>query len=149
MNASKFKTVTRTCTKNRRNHTIPTLNDTNKQSDTNFAPFIIKKNNKEFNTNKSKNNNVSIHHNTSYNKQTANINYAAIERKIDEGTYKMEINYDLINKIKNKREEHNMTQKDLANACNLPLSLIREFEAGKHKLNGFDVAKLLKALDIV
>jgi len=89
-----------------------------------------------------------------YNRQTAVIDYATIERNIDEGIFDNEINQKFVNEVidarQNKKLEsgQSMTQKDLANACSLPLAVIRDFEAGNCNLSSIDSVKIKKALDI-
>lgn len=147
-----FKLVKRTFAKNRRLHTVPTYDNDNEYSDPKYEPLILNPRYEDY-SNYSYTKPI-IHVQRQLNKQSTDINQAVLERKIEEGTYNNDINYDFIKKVKEKREStimsegKPMTQQELANLCNLPIGIIRDFEAGKYKLKGQEVTKVKRALDI-
>lgn len=151
-----FKRVSYVNRRRRTLHTIPEWSEENQYTepfDSRFEVTIINERRETYRPPSDVMDNV-IKRPTNYNKQSGNVDFAAIERKIDEGTYNSEVNHDLIEKIRSARENtkmisgNMMTQKDLALASNLPESTIKNFEAGKLKLTGHDINKIKRALDI-
>jgi ribosome-binding protein aMBF1 (putative translation factor) len=144
---------------NSRRRTLHTVNERseddqyNEPFDSRFDVIVINERRESYRPPSNMSNNV-MRRPVNYNKQSANVDFAVIERKIDEGTYDSEVDHDLVDKIKSARENtrmmngNMMTQRDLAIASNLKESIIQNFEAGKLKLSGHDINKMKKALDI-
>ena len=107
---------------------------------------LKKKNNKpKTNTNES-----SIPVSQHINKQNkSNVNSAIIERKMDEGTFELpKVTHNLQQQLQKARQEKSMTQKELANKCNLTESTVKSYESGKAVPNQSDIDKMSKALGI-
>ena len=156
MESLKFKTISYNNPKKRGIYTVPTWTDKGNYVDPKYAPLIFNERNKQGSGEESSygyHNKVNYTR-RNYNKQTDSINFAVIEQNIDDGIFDTAIDHDFIEKVKSCRENKKskegqpMTQKDLANACSLPLATIRDFEAGKCNLSHIDVVKIKKALDI-
>ena len=81
------------------------------------------------------------------NKQTSK--EQKMEKQIDEGKLKHTIiSNQLKTSIQKARTSRGLTQKQLANLCNLPVSVINEIETGKAKYNHVQINKIKRTLKI-
>ena len=72
-----------------------------------------------------------------------------LNKKIEEGNLKhSKITPELRKIIQDARCSRNMTQKQLANSCNLPVSVINEIESGKAQYNPSQINKIKRFLKI-
>ena len=72
-----------------------------------------------------------------------------LEKKIQDGKLKHDtITPELRTNIQKRRSSKNLTQKQLANMCNLPVSVINEIESGKAKYNPAQINKIKRILKI-
>lgn len=72
-----------------------------------------------------------------------------IEKQIDEGILKHTIiSNELKIMIQKSRTSRGLTQKQLANQCNLPVSVINDIETGKAKYNHIQINKIKRILKI-
>lgn len=72
-----------------------------------------------------------------------------LEKKIQDGKLKHDaITPELRTNIQKGRSSKNLTQKQLANMCNLPVSVINEIESGKAKYNPVQINKIKRILKI-
>lgn len=88
-------------------------------------------------------------HNGGKNKQNNAINSNNIERKLDEWEYELpHVSQSLKMQIQKARLQKGLTQEQLAGICNLPVSLIRNYENGTAITNSGELLKLSKALGV-
>lgn len=72
-----------------------------------------------------------------------------IEKKLDEGKLEIKtISYSLQLQIQQARQQKNMSQKQLAIACNLTESQIKSYENGTALPNPQEINKMSKALEV-
>jgi len=72
-----------------------------------------------------------------------------IEKMSDSGETQLEyISRDISDKITTARMNKKLTQKDLANSCNLPLQIIKNYESGDAVLNSSYLNKISDILNI-
>ena len=70
-------------------------------------------------------------------------------KKADNNDFKHDkITLELRKKIQQGRSSHKWTQKDLANKCNLPITVINEIESGKAIYNPQQINKIKRILKI-
>jgi ribosome-binding protein aMBF1 (putative translation factor) len=73
----------------------------------------------------------------------------SIEKKVDDGDLSLNrVSSHMRNQIIKTRSNKNMTQKDLAKACHLPLSVIQQYEKGTCICKVDQVAKIGKILGV-
>ena len=88
-----------------------------------------------------KSNNIKPNNETSKDKK--------LEKQIQDGKLKHDtITQELRVNIQKGRSSRNITQKQLANMCNLPVSVINEIESGKAKYNPAQINKIKRILKI-
>lgn len=76
-------------------------------------------------------------------------NTKRIEENAEDGDYQLRrANKNLQDKIKNQRSKMKLTQKELANKCNLPLNIIQEYESGKGIPSVGNLNKISRVLNI-
>ena len=72
-----------------------------------------------------------------------------LDKQIEEGKLKHTvISNELKISIQKARSTKNLTQKQLANLCNLPVSVINDIETGKAKYNHVQINKIKRVLNI-
>lgn len=65
------------------------------------------------------------------NSQSTSVNARKIEQNAEEGIYQhKKVSYDLKMQIQKARQAKNMTQKQVAEKCQLPVQVIKNYEAG-------------------
>lgn len=84
------------------------------------------------------------------NVQHTNINSNKIEKKIEEGDLALpKISHDLKIQIQQARQNKKLTQKQLAQACNMQETMIRDYENGKCIPTSSDLVKMGKVLGVI
>ncbi len=84
------------------------------------------------------------------NKNTSTQNLAAVERKIDEGTYDLPtVSHDLKLQLQKARAAKGWTQEQLAKACNLPTATVRGYENGSTAPVSDEIVRMSRALGVV
>ena len=147
----KFRNVKYINPKRRSLYTIPTWILEPEYIDPKYMPVIFneRKNNSYGSFERSTNNYTRSVNN--HNRQTDSVNSAQIERNLEEGIFDT-VDWEFINQVKDFRRNTKMsdgqpmTQKDLANKCNISVSIIQAFEAGEHILSNIDETKIKKTL---
>lgn len=83
------------------------------------------------------------------NSQKETINSATIERKLEDGELKVQkVSKELQMQISQARQEKGLTQKQLANACNLAESVIKGYENGTAIPQQKELSKMGKVLGV-
>ena len=78
------------------------------------------------------------------------VNAKKIEQQADEEALTIpKVTHNLKLQLQQARQQKNWTQKQLANACQLPESVIKTYENGTAVPNSQDLAKMGKALGVV
>lgn len=150
-----FRKVTYVNPKRRSLYTTPTWTYEPEYIDPKYMPVIFNERSKSYNTynNSSERSNTYSRPIISHNRQTQLINSAQVERDIDEGIFDR-VDQDFVNTVIQARlnvkskEGQSMTQKELANKCNISVGIIQAFEAGQHILSQVDKVKITKTLNI-
>jgi ribosome-binding protein aMBF1 (putative translation factor) len=95
--------------------------------------------------------NIVPKYDTSRNRQNKNVTPAKkIEEKIENEEYIVpKISHSMQIQIQQARHAKNWTQKQLAQACNIQMSIVRDYENGTVKPNRQDILKMNKALGVV
>ena len=119
-------------------------------STTRDLDHVIFRNSKKSRTTRKKNNTTLVaKYNAGKNKQSATINAAAIERKMNKDKYHLPKISDKLRKdIQKGRQQKNWSQKELANACNIPISVIKLYEQGKGMPNHKYISVMSRALGV-
>ena len=116
-----------------------------------WSPCIIKSKSKKVIQQKKNNEKIITEKkfNAGKNNQNLIINSKKIEEKINNDNYETpKISFDIKIQIQQARQKKNMTQKELAKACNLPENLIRDYEQGKGIPNSQHLSKISRILSI-
>lgn len=153
-----WKTVTHKNTKPENpNNTIIAKNrdETNTKYDhQDWKQIIIKsKNNNTLKINNSKPN-ISVSekkYNSGKNIQSQQVNAKKIEQYADgdDITINLKLTHNFTSQMQKIRQQKGLTQKQLANECNLPETVIRDYENGSAVPNQQDISKMNKALGAI
>ncbi|ARF09707.1 helix-turn-helix protein [Indivirus ILV1] len=111
-----------------------------------WTPIIIgRKEKKSSNTNTS-----TIVNSTHLNQQKKPVTHATkIEQKMEEGTFDLpKVTHNLQQQIQQARQSKNWTQKQLAQACNITESVVKNYESGKAVPAQQDLDKMSRALGV-
>lgn len=85
----------------------------------------------------------------SRNTQEKHVNALMVERKIEDDTFALpKVSYNLQLQIQQARQSKQWTQKQLAQACNLPEATIRDYENGKIIPKNQDICRMSKILGV-
>ena len=88
-------------------------------------------------------------YNAGKNTQQSSVNGAKIERTFDSEDYEIpHVSHNLKMQIQKARQEKNMTQKQLAFACNFPETVIKNYENGTAVPKSAEINKMSKVLDV-
>ena len=83
------------------------------------------------------------------NKQSKSTNSKTIERKMDNDTFELpKVSHNLQQQLQKARQTKSLTQKELAQKCNLTESTVKSYESGKAVPTQSDLDKMSKALGI-
>jgi len=87
---------------------------------------------------------------TQTNKQNKpQISSSKIEQKMEEGTFELpKVTHNLQQQLQQSRQAKNLTQKQLAQACNMTESVVKSYESGKAVPTQQDLDKMSKALGV-
>lgn len=93
---------------------------------------------------------VTPKYNAGRNTQRQHVNAYMVEKKADDGNLTTaKVSYNLQIQIQQARQAKNLTQKQLAHTCNIPVTTIRDYENGTATPKSQDLNKMSKALGVI